>query len=231
VWDINTGECLRILEEHTRWIWSVVFSADGQVIASASGDGTLKLWETQSGQCLATLPAEGGFVSSVAFSPTQNLVAASCGDYAVRVWDYSALIHSNTSKISLGSEHEPLQLIHTLRGHSNRVWCVAFSPQGHLLASGAEDCQVHLWDVQTGQSCKTLQGHRGRIQSVTFNPQAPILASGSYDETVKLWDIDSGDCLKSLQPLKLYEDMNISSAIGLTEAQKETLKILGAIET
>jgi WD40 repeat protein len=231
VWDIDTGECLRILEEHTRWIWSVVFSPDSQLLASASGDGTLKIWETQSGQCLATLPVEGGFVSSVAFSPTQNLVAASCGDYAVRVWDYSALIHSNTSRLSLGSEQEPLQLIYTLRGHSNRVWCVAFSPQGHLLASGAEDCQVHLWDVQTGQSCKTLQGHRGRIQSVAFSPQAPILASGSYDETVKLWDIDSGDCLKSLQPLKLYEDMNISGAIGLTEAQKETLKILGAIET
>jgi WD40 repeat protein len=56
-------------------------------------------------------------------------------------------------------------------------------------------------------------------------------ASGSFDGTVKLWDSATNQCKYIFQPLKPYEGMNITEVTGLTQAQKLTLKSLGAFET
>ncbi|MEE3719765.1 hypothetical protein V2H45_23770 [Tumidithrix elongata RA019] len=46
-----------------------------------------------------------------------------------------------------------------------------------------------------------------------------------------MWDLEAGNCIKTLQPPRLYEELNISEAVGLTNAQTGTLKVLGAIYT
>jgi WD40 repeat protein len=58
----------------------------------------------------------------------------------------------------------------------------------------------------------------------------PILFSGSFDETIKLWDIETGRCLQTLRVPRPYEGMNITQTRGLSQAEKSTLKALGAIE-
>ena len=117
-----------------------------------------------------------------------------------------------------------------MHGHSGGGWSVAFSPVGSTLASGSADSDVRLWDVGTGKCLKTLQGHSKGVRSVAFSPDGRTLASGSADETIKLWDVETGECLKTLKPERLYEGMNITGATGITEAQKATLKALGAVE-
>ena len=81
-----------------------------------------------------------------------------------------------------------------------------------------------------------LQGHTGSVSSIAFQPNRHgvtldhqiILASASYDETLRLWNVHTGECLKILRPERLYEGMNITGVTGLTEAQKATLRALGA---
>ena len=96
--------------------------------------------------------------------------------------------------------------------------------------SSSYDQTVKLWDVSTGRCIRTLTGHTRHIYSISFSPDGQTVASGCADETARLWDVNTGECLKILKPPRLYEGMNITGVTGLTEAQKATLKVLGAVE-
>ena len=81
-----------------------------------------------------------------------------------------------------------------LSGHSGRVHSVTFSSDGKLLASGADDKIVKLWDIQTGGIIKDFFGHQQLVWSVSISTDSAIIASGSDDETIHLWDISTGEC-------------------------------------
>ncbi len=187
LWDVRTGQCLKILPAHSR-VYSVSFSPDGKLLASGSFDASIRLWDVQSGQCLKTLQ-QGSGIYCVSFSPDGWLLATGSQDGSVQVWDVP------TSRC--------LQI---LRGHTNRVWSVSFSPVcaaspegfGQTLASSSEDQTVRLWNVFDGQCLNVLQGHSDRVWSVSFGADDQI-ASGGDDAAVRLWDRFTGQCLKILR--------------------------------
>ncbi|MBD1808514.1 NACHT domain-containing protein [Microcoleus sp. FACHB-SPT15] len=212
LWDIRSGECLYTLQEHKDAVRSVAFSPSGEVLASSSADQTVRLWNSRSGECLYTLQGHRDWVRSVAFSPSGEMLASSSSDQTVRLWD----IRSG-------------ECLYTLQGHRNWVRSVAFSPSGEMLASGSSDNTVKLWGIRNGECLNTLQRHTNQVLSVVFSVDGMTLASGSADETIELWDVKTGECLKTLTD-RPYESMNIMSVTGLTEAEKATLKALGAVE-
>ena len=120
--------------------------------------------------------------------------------------------------------------LQTLQGHTDRIKSVTISPNNQFIASGSDDTTVKIWDIYTGKCLQTLQGHEGLIKSVVFNQESTIVVSGSYDGTIKIWDIKTGECLKTLSN-KPYANMNINGVKGLSEAEKNTLKALGAISS
>lgn len=87
LWDVETGQCLKILQGHTNQVMSVSFSPDGQTLASASADETVKLWAVRTGQCLKTLQGHTSQVLSISFNPQGNILASSSADETIKLWD------------------------------------------------------------------------------------------------------------------------------------------------
>ena len=100
-------------------------------------------------------------------------------DSAVRVWDAAA--------------RELIAL--TVPGGSR---CVAFSPDGRILAAGGDDKKIHLWDAASWTE-RLLIGHNDKVLCVTFSPDGRTLASASADRSVKLWDVATGKEIRTLR--------------------------------
>ncbi|MFB2917866.1 eIF2A-related protein [Aerosakkonema funiforme] len=166
------------LEQHSDNVMSVTFSPDGQTIASASFDNSVKLWK-RDGTLLKTLKGHKDAVFDVSFSPDGNLIASASFDKTVKLWRRDGI------------------LLRTLNGHSDRVLSVSFSPNGQTIATASQDKTIKLWK-RDGTLLKTLQGHTGTVFDVTFSPNGQTIASASWDKTVKLWNL-KGDLLQTLE--------------------------------
>lgn len=212
-WDIVTGQYLKAIGKHTNWIWSIALSSDSKIIATASEDNNVKLWDVMTGNFLKSLPGHTDKVRSVSFSKNGKMLASGSDDRTVKVWD----ILSN-------------KCIHTFRGHTSQVRSVAFSPNSKFIASGSDDRTIRLWRVNSNVCYQAWDEHTKPVWSVAFSPDGKTLASGSEDETIKLWDIKAGICRKTLRAERPYEGLNITGVTGINEAQKTTLKVLGAVE-
>jgi WD40 repeat protein len=213
LWSVHSGACLTILEGHQRTVGSVTFNATGELLASGSQDETVRVWDVRSANCLKVLRGHTDQIWSIAFSPDGKTLASCSFDKTVRLWDVK------TGKC-----------LKVLSGHTNFLLSVAFSSDGKVLASGGYDQTVRLWDVMSGNCLSTLSGHTNWVRSVVFSSQKATVVSGSQDETMRLWDTETGDCFKTIKIPRPYDGMNISGTIGLTEAERSTLKLLGATE-
>ena len=80
----------------------------------------------------------------------------------------------------------------TLKGHTGIVWTVAWSPDGNMIASGAQDGTVKLWDSHTGKQIRELALHEGTIMSISFSSSGRWLSIGPEWGDLKVWDFESG---------------------------------------
>ena len=123
------------------------------------------------------------------------------------------------------------QVRSTLRGHTNAVASVAFSPDGRRVATGSTDNTAKIWDAQTGEELMTLRGHAGVIWSIAFSPDGRRLATGSTDKTAKIWDAQTG---MELMTLNGHADIIMSIAFSpdgrrlATASEDKTAKIWDA---
>ena len=194
-------------------VYAIAISPDRQKIAAGGLEPVVELWDIETGNNLSSFQGHQAEIRAVTFSPDGKLLATSSNDTTVRLWDIST--------------QECLAVF-----EGQQLWncSVAFSPDGQLLAHGGENNTVRLWNINTHQPYATLSGHESWVLAVAFHPDGEILASSSADETIKLWNIKTGECIKTLRVPRPYENANITGVTGLSNAQKASLKALGAVE-
>jgi serine/threonine protein kinase len=120
---------------------------------------------------------------SVSLSPVKDVLAVAGNDGAIRMWD----LYSRAKVSTLRT------VLHERTGHDALAHCIAFSPDGKLLASAHVDASVHLWDVERAQELPVKLRHDAVVGALAFSPDGSTLASGSTDSSLRLWDVGAAN--------------------------------------
>ena len=223
IWDIETGKDLATLHGHTERIPAVAFSPDGTTIASGLRDGTVKLWNIKTGENIHTYRG-GGY--AVAFSRDGKTLASAgwhgiklwkidthknISSLKMHRADIRRLVFSPDSRILAWGNGDQVKLwkhasgsllgfvglgITTLKGHTDEVQSVAFSPNGKMIASSVRHGTVKLWDTETDANIATLEDAGG---PVVFSPNGKLLASSGRVQEIKLWNLETRTDIMTLR--------------------------------
>ena len=201
--DVRKSELRCVLTDHKLGVNSIVFSPNGQLLASGHKFNNIRLWDIETGKLELIFKGHKYplWTQSVAFAPNGEVLAS-----------LSISIQSSDSKAEiLLWDAATGEYITTLIGHDkaidNRIplhsSSIAFSPNGEILVSGSLDGTVRLWDPNTatndsffhrlqrtvfGYHKGTIRAHTSHVLSVDLSPDGRILASGSSNTAIRLWD-------------------------------------------
>lgn len=166
-------EQLVSLRGHSGRVTDLVFSPDGDHLASSSRDGTIRLWDVEKRQEVHAFSVNEADLNCIAFSPDGGQLAS-----AEARWD-------------VGTR----QVVHTLERGLQAPGHVAFSPDGSLLAVALFNHPVRLWDVVGGQVVRDLDREADAVGyfGIGFSPDGARLAAGGLGGTVTWWEIASGE--------------------------------------
>ncbi len=176
VWDATTGEAKEMRLGHLHKVRSIVFSPEGNYVASVGGfNNTARLWNTQTGKNISIKRMHAKGINLVVSSLDGPTFATVGYDNVAYLWDGKTGNHKTT-----------------LTGHAKQVSCIAYSPDGKTIATGSKDGTIRLWDATTGNHKTTLASNKESVNTVTFSPDGKTIVSGTGNGDVQLWDIRTG---------------------------------------
>lgn len=173
LWDIETGEELRVMSGHGKEVRAVLALPDGRVV-SAAADKTLRVWDAQRGVCLSVLKGHDGKLSTLALLP-DGRVASGSFDHTVRIWD-----------IDSG------QCQQVLRRHGGAVTALAVLADGQLV-SGCKDGYLYVWEAETYKPSFVLESHYRPIKSLCALEDGGLLSIGDNRRMFR-WESINADC-------------------------------------
>lgn len=208
-------------------VFAIAISPNGQLLASGSEDGKIRLWDLNTKKVRRTIPGHPSAVRSIAFSKDGKKLATGGMDGSARVWDvskgtlvkafrekhkehvYSVAFSQSAQTLATGLANGTIQiwevdsgkLLRNLTGHSEAIYSLAYSPDGKTVASSSGDKTIKLWSVRKeeyGKLLHTFTGHTDLIWSIAFSPDGQTLISSSLDRSIKLWKLNTKQLLSTL---------------------------------
>ena len=196
IWDLQQRRVIRSLSI-TGACAGLAFSADGLtlVIGDSHGNmqGEISRWRVVDGAKLSTIPtsiSSGSYAQAFALTPDASTVAFG-------------------SALSTTSNQTGIRVVDLTSGQlkwqqtisENSIMCLAFSPDGQRLASGAgfADTKIDLWETASGRQIGRLEGQRGWTGGVQFLADGKHLLSGSADQVIRLWDLETRTIVRAFR--------------------------------
>ncbi|XP_032218191.2 periodic tryptophan protein 2 homolog isoform X3 [Nematostella vectensis] len=183
LWNTMTGFCFVTFHEHSASVTAVTFSPNGQVVLSASLDGTVRAFDLNRYRNFRTFasPRPAQF-STLALDSSGEVVAAGSRDtFEIFVWS-----------IQTG------RLLEVLAGHEAPVSSLAFSPSHPVLISGAWDKTVRLWNVFESKVSRETLNLTSDVVSIAVRPDGREVAISSLDGALTFWDLEAAVQVKSV---------------------------------
>jgi WD40 repeat protein len=188
-WDISRGIWLETLRGHSDSICAIAYKSDGQSLATASSDGTVKVWDLGSRQVNSSFSIRrNGFPYSLLFADNDSRLICGLGRDGVKSW-------------------RPLELrpLGKLNEVLSNVLCLALSPHGSVCAiGGSKRVQptnpldnpsdgvpvLLLWDLKTDCELGRFYGHTDQITCVAFSPKGDLVATGGWDARIRILNVE-----------------------------------------
>ena len=160
--ELVDGECLKIYEGHTDFVFSILYDEATKRIFSASEDKTIIVWNDETGEKIGVMEGHDGWAGSL--TQVDGTTIASCStDGTIKLWDMATLTCIKT----------------ILSGDTVRS--VAATPDGKHLISGSGANKVKVWSVATGQCLDVLSHHTSFVSEVAVSPDGRFIASCGCD--------------------------------------------------
>jgi len=182
----------------------------------------IEIWDETTGNKSASLQRSND-IQQMAVAPSGQYLATVGNSNIVSLWNLALISevgrseegHTDSAEKSISkqaADSKPIAVAYELFtplirtftvGGTNTIKCIAYSPDGKMLASGGWKNTIKLWGVQSGYELKTLTWRTNyvvNVTSVAFSPNGKFLASGSEEDgnSIKLWDLQTGWELKTL---------------------------------
>jgi WD40 repeat protein len=175
---------------HTAQVNALAFSPDGQMVASASSDHSVKLWRVSDGTLLATLhelidpsaTTHQDVVNTVAFSHDGTMLASGSMDRHIKLW-----------RVSDGA------LLRTMGGNEF-ILGLAFSPDDQLLASGGgySTNEIKIWRLSDGENISIINDNLGANNAVAYSPDGQLLAAAKAQSVATVFNPSNGNAVQNL---------------------------------
>jgi len=176
--DAETRKLVQVLESPIITGRNLQFSPDGQTLIAGSLN-TIQFWDIASGRLLRSIRTDRQNCALFVYSsPLRRIAVTGCDSEPT---DWISVLDAETGA-KIGS----------LDGHKSRIWSLALSPDGRILASMGSDSKLKLWDLERYELVKTIVVDSRIIRSATFSPDGRIIAAGIADNEIQILSVRSG---------------------------------------